>query len=431
MPSELPSVSIVVLNWNGKRHLSACLESLLHLDYPASKLEILLCDNGSADGSVDFVKRRFPSVTVVALDHNYGFAEGNNRAAKVAKGEWLGFLNNDMWVELSWLKNLIAPLSEQPHLACLASRIVNWDGSAVDFVGGGVCFHGHAYQLDQGEVSSIHDKARRLLFACGGAMLIKRELFLEMDGFDSSFFAFFEDVDLGWRLNLLGHDVWYTPEASAHHRHHGTAGHIEPHQLGVLYERNALAMIYKCFDDENLAAVLPLALLLLNERALQSGAVDRRAFEIPGSADLRHEDLVLRSQIDSRTAPTPNLFQRGRTVLRERGVAIAAMKALNQPGKWFMSGLRHVVNWLRPRHFLMPAMSMSYYVGASQFARELESLNEKRRWIQSRRKRSDAEIIPLFVDPFYTSYADPNFGRFSRWLSRVQGLDRRFGAPRD
>lgn len=430
MPAE-PSVSIVVLNWNGKRHLAACLESLLALDYPESKLDILFCDNGSTDGSSDFVRRRFPKVTVVALDRNYGFAEGNNRAAKVATGDWVGFLNNDMWVEPTWLKNLVAPLTEQPQLACLASKIVNWDGSAVDFIGGGVTFHGHAYQLDQGEPSSAHDKPRRLLFACGGAMLVQRPLFLEVGGFDPRFFAFFEDVDLGWRLNLLGHDVWYTPAAAAHHRHHGTASHIEPHQLGVLYERNALAMIYKCFDDENLAAVLPMALLLLNERALESGAVDMRAFGIPGATDAVQDDRARKQASNLLTRRTPGLLKRGRKVLREYGVGVAAAKALNQPGKWTMAGLAQIVDQLRTRYFLMPAMAMSYYVGASQFAQELDSLNEKRRWIQARRKRSDAEIIPLFVDPFYTSYADPAFRRFSRWLSHVQGLDRRFGAMHD
>ncbi|HXC77967.1 MAG TPA: glycosyltransferase family 2 protein [Candidatus Acidoferrum sp.] len=430
MLPDTPTVSIVVLNWNGKRHLSAALESLVALDYPQTKLEIVLCDNGSADGSADFVRQRFPSVRVVALDRNYGFAEGNNRAARLVSGEWIGFLNNDMWVEPSWLQDLLAPLAEQPQLKCLASRIKNWDGSALDFIGGGVSFHGHGFQRDHGETSSIHDQPRRLLFPCGGAMLIKRDLFLEVGGFDPDFFAFFEDVDLGWRLNLLGHDVWYTPAATAFHRHHSTAHRIDPHQLGVLYERNALAMIYKCFDDGNLAAVLPMALLLLNERALEHARVDRSAFAIPGSEAAEEVTTqVMPSNLGSQPAPT--LVARGRKILREQGVGVAAAKALRQPGKWTLAGLRPIVEQLRPKHFLVPAMAMSYWVGASEFAHQLETLNTKRAWIQSRRKRSDAEIIPLFVDPFYANYPDPNFHRFTRWLVRVQGLDHRFGAVPD
>jgi GT2 family glycosyltransferase len=430
MPSELPTVSLVVLNWNGKAHLTACLDSLLALDYPKEKLQIVLCDNGSTDGSVEFVRERFPKVDIVALDHNHGFAEGNNRAAKVATGEWVGFLNNDMWVEPPWLKNMVAPLAEMPGLACVASRILNWDGSAVDFIGGGVSFHGHGYQLDHGAPSSAYDKPRRLLFACGGAMLIRRELFLEIGGFDPGFFAFFEDVDLGWRLNVLGHDVWYTPAATAYHRHHGTANRIEPHQITVLFERNALAMIYKCFDDDNLAAALPAALMLVNERGLEIAQLDIRKFSIPGDADPVTEAVPQWEESDF-SAERPGLVARGRKVLRDRGLRFAARKAIGQPIKLIVRVLSRIVERMPPRHFIVSGPAMAYYVGISRFAYQLESLNEKRAWIQARRKRSDAEILPLFVDPFYPIYPDPHFRRFSRWLFHVQGLDVRFGAPRD
>jgi GT2 family glycosyltransferase len=431
MATEPPSVSIVVLNWNGRGHLTACLESLLALDYPVSRLQILLCDNGSTDGSVEFVRERFPSVTVVPLDHNYGFAEGNNRAAQVATGEWVGFLNNDMWVEPPWLKNMVEPLADMPGVACVASRIMNWDGSAIDFIGGGISFHGHGYQIDQGSRTSVHDKPRRLLFACGGAMLIKRGLFLEIGGFDPGFFAFFEDVDLGWRLNLLGHDVWYTPAATAYHRHHGTANRIEPHQIGVLFERNALAMIYKCFDDDNLAAALPAALLLVNERGLELASLDMRSFSIPGDVEPGTDAVPQWEAGDLLIQARPSLANRGRKVLRERGLLVAAGKSLRQPIKLIVAGYGRLVAMLPPRHFVVSAPALSSFVGISRFASQLDSLNQKRAWIQARRKRSDSEIVPLFVDPFYPIYLDPHFQRFSRWLFRVQGLDRRFGAPPD
>src|SRR6266566_803907 len=431
MTNELPSVSIVVLNWNGRRHLTACLESLLALDYPASRLQIVLCDNGSTDGSVEFVRQRFPNVTVVPLDHNYGFAEGNNRAAKVATGEWVGFLNNDMWVEPSWLKNMVAPLDDMPGLACVASRIMNWDGSHIDFIGGGVSFHGHGYQLDDGAQTSIQDKPRRLLFACGGAMLIRRDLFLEIGGFDPGFFAFFEDVDLGWRLNILGHDVWYTPDATAYHRHHATANRIEPHQITVLFERNALAMIYKCFDDDNLSAALPAALLLVNERGLELAELDSKLFEIPGDVPPPGDNAPQWEEGDSLRASVPSLLARGQRVLRERGLLVAFGKSLRQPIKLIVAGYGRLVALLPPRHLVVSAPAIAYFVGISRFASQLDSLNQKRAYIQQHRKRTDSEILPLLVDPFYPIYPDPHFRRFSRWLFHIQGLDRRFGAPRD
>src|SRR5438552_9684187 len=235
-----PRVSLIVLNWNGRRHLEACLTSLEALDYPHDRLEIILCDNGSKDGSADYVRDRFPHIRLVALDQNYGFAEGNNRAVQQASGEWIGFLNNDMRVNPDWLTKMLAPLDEQPQIACLGSKIMNWDGSAIDFIGGGVNFEGHGFQVDHGRKTSTHDQSRRVLFACGGAMLIRHNVYREVGGFDNDYFAFFEDVDLGWRMNLLGYDVWYNSAATVFHRHHGTARKIPYHKLRVLYERNAL-----------------------------------------------------------------------------------------------------------------------------------------------------------------------------------------------
>lgn len=367
-------------------------------------------------------------MTLLALDRNYGFAEGNNRAARAANGNWVGFLNNDMRVEPSWVRDMLAPLSERPDLKCIASRIVNWQGSAIDFVGGGINFQGHGFQVDHGEPTSKFDMPRRLLFACGGAMLVRRDLFLEVGGFDADFFAFFEDVDLGWRLNLLGHDVWYAPVATAYHRHHGTARRIQPHQLQVLYERNALAMIYKCFDDENLAAALPAAMLLLNERALRLSGLDPRRFDLEpakqGGTDGPPGD-------SAEAVRRRGVFERGAKVLRDQGIQAAAGKGLRLLARTVSRVAIALLRWLNPDYVVLPGISASLYVAESQFGHRLESLNKKRAWIQQRRKRSDAEIIPLFVDPFYANYADSRYLTFYRWLCRVQGLDRVFGRAPD
>jgi GT2 family glycosyltransferase len=428
--TEFPSVSLIVLNWNGKHHLKSCLGSLSELDYPESKLEVILCDNGSTDGSVDFVRTNFARVKVIALDRNYGFAEGNDRAAQQAGGEWVGFLNNDMWVKPSWLKDMLSALEEQPGAACIASRIVNWDGSALDFVGGGVNFMGQAFQLDQGKRESPHDKFRRLLFACGGAMLVRRGLFLEVGGFDPDFFAFFEDVDLGWRLNILGHDVWYTPRATAYHRHHSTARRIQPQRLRALTERNALATIYKCFDDQNLAAALPAAMLLLNDRALRMSRLDTGRFEVglkvPGG-----QASTPSSSSSTVVAGRPSFFGKVRRVVREEGFKVAFRKAGHLTEAWIVDGLIAILNQFGDHSYRMYGVTASHYVALSQFAQQLESLNEKRAWIQGRRRRSDAEILPLFQEPFYSGYANEGYLQFYRWLCRVQGLDRRFTSAPD
>jgi GT2 family glycosyltransferase len=422
--AELPTVSLIVLNWNGKRHLQSCLGSLGELDYPEARLELILCDNGSTDGSTEFARANFPRVKVIPLDRNYGFAEGNDRAAQQAGGEWVGFLNNDMWVKPSWLNDMLSALTEQPSAACIASRIVNWDGSALDFVGGGMNFMGQAFQLDYGKPESKHDRFRRLLFACGGAMLIRRELFLEVGGFDPDYFAFFEDVDLGWRLNVLGHDVWYTPRATAYHRHHSTARRIQPQKLRALYERNALSTIYKCFDDENLAAALPAAMALLNERALLMAKLHGGSFSLGGGP------AATPAAAESRPS-RGSFLDKVRRVVREEGWGVAARKAVHLTVASIVDGLIAALNRFGDHSYRMPGVTASHYIALSQFAHQLDALNEKRAWVQSRRRRTDAEIVPLFEEPFYAGYDDQRYVQFLAWLARVQGLDRRFTAPPD
>lgn len=424
-----PSVSLVVLNWNGREHLGSCLDSLAALDYPRDRLQLILCDNGSTDGSVDFVRNHFPNVEVVALDQNYGFAEGNNRAAEHATGEWLGFLNNDMHVEAGWIGLMLAPLNDRPNLACVSSRILNWDGSAVDFVGGGVNFQGHGFQPDHGLARSDHDHARPLLFACGGAMMLRRDCFVELGGFDADYFAFFEDVDLGWRLNLLGYDVWYAPEATVYHRHHGTADRVPAHKLRLLYERNALFTIYKCFDDENLAAALPASLMLLNEKALRIAHFDPEPFRLaPASRDTNGPQTAGTAAAGSRI--TEGVAAKAIRLTREEGFEQMTRKAARLfRWKWDVFKLRIRLALHRPRGgHTLPLVSVSHYAALSEFSHSLNGLQEKRQWLQSRRVRSDAELLPLFHNALDPSYNDLRYIEFHRWLCHVLQLDQRFKA---
>ena len=428
--TDLPRVSLCVLNWNGRKHLSACLDSLLALDYPLDRLELVVCDNGSEDGSVELVRGSYPRFTLIELDRNYGFAEGNNRAAAAANGEWVGFLNNDMVVDASWLRDLVAPLEDNPGIACLASRIVNWNGSKIDFIGGGINFQGHGLQLDYARPSSPRDVARRILFACGGAMLVRRELFLEVGGFDPSYFAFFEDVDLGWRLNLLGHDVWYNPAATVRHRHHGTASRFTDYQLKMLSERNALFTIFKNYDEENFHRVVPVAMMLLNEKAILMAGVNVPAFR------------------PSQTQPAPGFphWERSRPahegpaaklqrVVREEGVGALAAKA----GKRVTTKSHALYSKLRPAGgsrfeppldtHVVPNVAISHIVAIRELAHNLAELREKRGWIQSRRRRTDDEVLSLggvlLEDP---TFGPPDYLDFQHWLCEVTGINARFDA---
>ncbi|HEX6547150.1 MAG TPA: glycosyltransferase family 2 protein [Candidatus Dormibacteraeota bacterium] len=385
-----PSVSLVVLNFNGRQHLATLLPAIAALDFPRGRLQVIVCDNGSSDGSADFV-RSHPEVELVALDRNQGFAGGNNRGAAAASGEWIGFLNNDLRLEPNWLRDMLSTLDAHPDASAIASRIMSWDGSAVDFVGSGVNFQGHGYQIDFGRAGSdLERDDRRLLAPCGAAMLVRRDLFQRLEGWDEDFFAYFEDVDLGWRLNLLGHDVWYNPRATAYHRLHATTSRMRASRVRVLYERNALFVIYKCLDGANLAAALPAALYLLNERALLHTGVDRDEFAVD-RADAEDQRSWLRRKL---------------------------------------SRLRHGQP-LPPDQAVVPRLALSHWVGLSEFAHALDRMGGKRRWLQDHRVRSDAEILPLMVDPLRPQWDDPRYVRFYDWLIRTLELDRRFAvSPR-
>ncbi len=365
------------------------------------------------------MRSRFPDVRVIRFDRNLGFAEGNNRAAAEVEGEWVGFLNNDMWVPPDWLSKLVAPLEQQPELASLASRIANWDGSAIDFIGGGVNLQGYGFHFEPGAPSSPRDRSGRVLFACGGAMLVRRELFLEAGGFDPDYFIYYEDVDLGWRLNVMGYDVWYTSEASVNHRHHGTTGTWNEHRRRVLYDRNALFTMFKNLDDENLRWALPATLVLLNEKALRTAGANLPEWIMgPRSEELAAE-LASDTPVPAGTPPT--MAGRAWRALREEGVGGVARRAARRlPGR------------RTPRRRLSVATEvLSPLVSISEFGRRLPVLLERRGRVQSARRRSDEELMPLFHFMLHPSFPDGRYVRFHERLTRALGFDERFRAGQD
>ena len=422
--STLPGVSLIILNYNGRAYLDRCLQSALALEYPGDQLEIILCDNGSSDGSADYVRTQYAGVRVIALEQNYGFAEGNNRAAKAARHPWIAFVNNDMWFKESWLRDFVSAVADHPSIGCFSGRIMNWNGTAIDFIGGALNFEGHGFQLDHGASASPLDRERRVIAPCGGAMLIKRELFQLAGGFDPLYFSFFEDTDLGWRLNLLGHEVLYTPRATTYHREHATARKFPAHRLRVLYERNALFTIYKCLDDGNLALALPAALLLSNERALRLARIRLDDFRIePGAPPPEAASDPLD---EPETMTKESLAEKSKRALREEGWPALAAKGAGYLRAHGLAGLRRSVN--QGGKFL-PNISLSHYVAMHQFAERLDDLNEKRRSLQANRVRSDKDLAPLFADPFRPTWNDPDYVRFHRRLSWAIGVRDRFANP--
>lgn len=270
--TSYPSISVVVLSHNSHRYVDECFTSLQQLDYPAALTTLVLADNASVDGTVEYVQEHFPTVNVIRLERNYGFSEGNNRAVKQLDSEYVAFLNPDMRVTPSWLTELVAARGDEPDVVCTGSKILNHDGTLLDFGGALLSFLGHGRADGYHEADlTAYDQVHYILGPCGGAMLIDREVFLACGGFDEDFFAYFEDLDLGWRLWISGYKVVFAPRSICYHHHFGSSSQYHQARIQYLYERNALYTILKNYEQTYLERVLPLALMLLTKRAYYYG----------------------------------------------------------------------------------------------------------------------------------------------------------------
>lgn len=256
-----PTISIIIVNYNGIEHLKNCMKSISEINYNKEKIEIIVVDNGSVDDSVKFLEQNYKNVIIIENPTNEGFAKPNNDAAKIATGEFLVMLNNDMKVDKEWLNEMIKSLRDKDEsYVAVGSRILNWDGSKIDFVEAGVNYMGFGYQNFHGTpVNKIEDKYKedRDIFAfCGGALMIDREIFLGVGGFDEDFFAYYEDSDLGWRLWILGYKITYCSKGIVYHRHNATSKKMDSLFLETLYNKNSLASCYKNFEEERIYPLL-------------------------------------------------------------------------------------------------------------------------------------------------------------------------------
>jgi len=205
-----PLVSVIIVNYNGKTYLEKCLESLMKINY--KNYEIILVDNNSTDTSIEFVKNTYPSITIIKLNDNYGFAEPNNIGAKNAKGDYLLFLNNDTEVNPDFIEEMVKVLKQDPKIAICQSLLLKPNGE-VDSSGDFIDTMGRAYS-SKNKVNEV----KKILSARGASMMARKDLFWELGGFDKIFFASFEDVDLGWRAWIWGYKIVLVPNSIVYHK---------------------------------------------------------------------------------------------------------------------------------------------------------------------------------------------------------------------
>jgi len=214
-----PLISVVIVTWNGRQYLEACLTAVGA--QVGVRIETILVDNASSDGTVAYVGERFPSVRVVSLSENRGFAGGNNAGVREARGEFVALLNNDTVPESTWLQTLFSGVDEGAGFALVTSRVVYMhDPRVIDSAGDSMLAAGGAFKRHHGASVDVARESTEVFGVCGAACLMPKRVFDELGGFDEDFFVSHEDVDLSYRARLLGYRCRYVADAVV--RHHGS-----------------------------------------------------------------------------------------------------------------------------------------------------------------------------------------------------------------
>lgn len=239
-------VTVVIPNYNGKELLTVCLQSLRKQTFP--RFQVIVVDNGSTDGSVSCIREAFPEVDVLALQKNMGFAAAVNRGIGATHTSFIALINNDAKLAPTWIELLVDYMHHHKEVAAVCGKMLRLDEPGIlDSVGDVVNSVGQASgrgsgQLDTGQF----DHTEEIFSVCGGASVWRRTVFEHVGLFDERFFAFFEDVDMGFRLRKLGFTCVYIPSAVCWHKRSATALR-NPGRMMYLHYRNTWIVIFKHF----------------------------------------------------------------------------------------------------------------------------------------------------------------------------------------
>lgn len=299
METYEPTVSVVLVSFRGAADTIEAIRHLDALDWSRNRLEIIVVENGSGDDSANRIRAAAPHVVLVESKKNLGFAGGCNLGVNRSSGEIIAFLNNDARPDVGWVRHAVARFEESSRVGAVASRVLDWDGKKVDFIGAGLTWFGMGYKPHTGRpIPEQPVETHDVLFGTGSAMFVRRSVYEELGGFDERYFMFFEDVDLGWRLNLKGYRFAYEPASLAYHKHHASMEKLGAYKETYLLERNALYTLYKNLGDEAIDQALTASLLLSVRRGVARAGLDSTSYDIrKASADHEQTEAISKDTI--------------------------------------------------------------------------------------------------------------------------------------
>jgi GT2 family glycosyltransferase len=255
-------VAVLIVNYNSAGHLSHCLQALARQE--VGGFRTIVVDNASTDASADAIERDFPWAQLVRLGRNLGFAAGNNvAAAHAADCDWFITLNPDAFPEPGWLKALLRAAHEHPQYAMFQAKLMT-DADRTILDGAGDVYHVsglHWREAHMCPATEIYEQPREIFSPCAAAAMYRRDAFEQAHGFDEDFFCYAEDVDLGFRLRLVGHRALYVPDAVVYHV--GSASTGRRSDFSVYYgQRNLVWSFVKNMPPLLLLAYLPVHVLM-------------------------------------------------------------------------------------------------------------------------------------------------------------------------
>ena len=273
-------VSIVIPNYNGMAFMEACMQAVLR---DAPKAELIVVDNASKDGSLEYTREHFPEVRVLAMDQNYGFARAVNEGIRAATRPYVILLNNDTEVEPGFTDALVGALEADVRAFSAQAKLIQLqDPLKLDDAGNFYCALGWAFARGKDKPSADYEEQDEVFAACAGAAVYRKALFEEIGYFDEAHFAYLEDIDIGWRARIFGYRNLYVPKARVLHAGSGTSGSRYNEFKVTLSSRNNIWIIYKNMPLLQLVLNLPFLLMGRSWAALTPGGFLRESVPATG-----------------------------------------------------------------------------------------------------------------------------------------------------
>ena len=258
----MDKVAIVILNWNGAKMLRQYLPSVML--YSRDEARVYVADNASTDNSLELLREHFPEVKLILFDKNWGFAEGYNRSLAQSEAEYYLLLNSDIEVTHHWLTPLLEFMDSHQNVAACQPKLLSMaDRDMFEYAGAcGGYLDRYGYPFCRGRAFTTverdngqYDNRAEVLWATGAALLVRACIYNKVGGLDGRFFAHCEEIDMCWRIRLLGYKIYCLPESVVYHVGGGTLPKSNPMKTFLNF-RNNLTMLYKCLPDDELPRVM-------------------------------------------------------------------------------------------------------------------------------------------------------------------------------